>query len=86
MAHRISLTAFGHATSLFFLFSFTLCVGFDLIFPQQAMYLAWQKLLPGFEWISWQDYVLGALESYSYGWFIAFIWVPLYNLFGSRIH
>ncbi|WP_412970991.1 DUF5676 family membrane protein [Glaciecola sp. MF2-115] len=84
MTHKLSLSAFGHATSLFISISFTLCVVFDLIFPEHAMYEVWLKLLPGFEWISWQSFFLGLLESYMYGWFIALIWVPLYNFFGSK--
>ena len=48
MSHKISLFAFGHASSLFISISFLLCVGFDLLFPQQAMYEVWLKLLPGF--------------------------------------
>jgi hypothetical protein len=27
----------------------------------------WQHRLPGFEWISWKSFVLGAIESYGYG-------------------
>ena len=84
MMHKISLFAFGHATSLFLLMSFSVCVGFGLLFPEQAMYEVWLKLLPGFEWISWKSFFLGALESYVYGWFISLIWVPLYNFFGSK--
>ncbi|MDT0581483.1 MULTISPECIES: DUF5676 family membrane protein [Alteromonadaceae] len=84
MTHKLSLSAFGHATSLFISISFTLCVVFDLIFPEHAMYEVWLKLLPGFEWISWQSFFLGLLESYMYGWFIALMWVPLYNFFGSK--
>lgn len=84
MNSRLSLFAIGHATSLLFLISFILCVGFDLVFPEQAMYQAWQKLLPGFEWISWKSFVLGSIEAYGYGWYIALIWVPLHNYFASR--
>jgi hypothetical protein len=84
MTHKISLFAFGNATSLFLAISFSLCVVFDLIFPEHAMYEVWLKLLPGFEWISWQSYFLGLVVSYAYGWFIALIWIPLYNYFGSK--
>ena len=84
MKHGLSLAAVGHATSLLFAISFSLCVAFDLIFPDLAMYQVWLKLLPGFEWISWSSFFLGLVESYSYGWYIALIWVPLYNLVGSR--
>jgi len=85
MKHKISLFAFGNATSLFFLMSFIICVAFDLILPEQAMYTVWLKLLPGFTWISWRSFLLGAIESYAYGWYIALIWVPLYNYFGHKV-
>lgn len=84
MSHKISIFAFGHATSLFISIIFVLCVVFDLIFPQQSMYQVWLKLLPGFEWLSLQSFFLGLFESYLYGWFITLIWVPLYNFFGSK--
>ncbi len=85
MKHAISLTAFGHASSLLFAISFALCVGFALLFPAHAMYQAWQKLLPGFEWISWKSFFLGLVESYGYGWFGTLIWVPLYNVFSAKL-
>lgn len=84
MKQGLSLIAVGHATSLLIAVTFILCVAFDLIFPQAAMYQVWLKLLPGFEWLSWQSFLLGLVESYGYGWYIALIWVPLYNLVISR--
>lgn len=84
MTRGISLYAFGHATSLFLAITFSSCVGFDLLFPSHPMYEAWQKLLPGFSWISPASFFLGLIESYGYGWYIALIWVPLYNVFAAR--
>jgi len=84
MKNRLSLTAVGQATSLFLIISYTLCVLFDLLFPQFAMYTAWQKLLPGFQWISWQSYIVGLTETYLFGWYVAVVWVPLHNLFARR--
>ncbi len=84
MKPGLSLPAFGHATSLFLAISFVLCVGFDLVFPQMAMYRSWQALLPGFTWISWSSFFLGLIESYGYGWYVTLIWVPLYNVFNAR--
>jgi len=84
MNNRISLVAVGHATSLFLAATFALCIGFDLLFPEHAMYSVWQKLLPGFAWISWKSFLLGLTESYGYGWYAALVWVPLYNVFASR--
>jgi len=79
--HRegISLLGVGHATSLTLAISFALCVAFDLLLPEHAMYETWQKLLPGFEWISWKSFFLGLIEAYGYGWYFALIWVPIYN-------
>jgi len=84
MKHSLSLVPFGHATSLFLAITFVLCVGFDLVFPQMAMYRSWQALLPGFTWISWSSFLLGLVESYGYGWYVALIWVPLYNVLNAR--
>lgn len=84
MRHSVSLVAFGHATSLFLAITFVLCVGFDLVLPQMAMYRSWQALLPGFTWISWSSFLLGLVESYGYGWYVTLIWVPLYNVFAAR--
>lgn len=84
MSNRISLSAFGHATSLLLVITYIVCVAFDLIFPEHAMYRAWQDLLPGFEWISWGSFFIGLLETYAYGWYFALIWVPLYNVFAHK--
>ncbi len=84
MNTRISLVAAGHATSIFLATTFALCVGFDLLFPDHAMYSVWQKLLPGFEWISWKSFLIGLIEAYGYGWYATLIWVPLYNVFAGK--
>ena len=84
MKPSLSLAAFGHATSLFLAITFVLCVGFDFVFPHMAMYRSWQALLPGFTWISWSSFLLGLVESYGYGWYVALIWVPLYNVLSAR--
>lgn len=84
MRPGISIKAVGHATSLFLAVTFGLCVGFDLVVPKYAMYEHWQGLLPGFTWLTPGSFLLGLVESYAYGWYIALVWVPLYNVFGSR--
>jgi Sec-independent protein secretion pathway component TatC len=84
MRQGLSLTAVGHATSLFLAITFALCVGFDLVFPAHAMYQSWQNLLPGFHWISWGSFFLGLIESYGYGWYATLIWVPIYNVSAQR--
>ncbi len=80
MKSKLSLIAVGHATSFLIVLSYILCVVFDLIFPQYAMNQTWQNLLPGFKWLSWTSFSLGLFESYIYGWFIALIWTPVFNM------
>ena len=84
MNQRISVVDVGNATSLFLAISFALCVAFDLVLPDHAMYRAWQELLPGFTWISWKSFFIGLVETYSYGWYFALVWVPLYNCFAGK--
>ena len=31
-----------------------------------------------------EKFALGLVESYGYGWYVALIWTPLYNVFASR--
>ncbi|GMR07086.1 MAG: hypothetical protein BMS9Abin26_0088 [Gammaproteobacteria bacterium] len=84
MKTGISLLAVGHASSLLLAITFTLCVLWDLLLPEYAMYTAWRTLLPGFEWLSLQSFILGFVETWAYGWLFALIWVPIYNFFAAR--
>jgi len=84
MNRSLSFSAVGNASSLFLAISFAFCVAGDLVMPAHEMHSAWQRLLPGFEWISWDSFFLGLVESYAYGWYFTLIWVPLYNVFASR--
>ncbi len=84
MKIKTSLLATGYATSALLAISYTLCVIFDLLFPNYAMYASWQVLLPGFEWISWKSFFLGLIESYAYGWYFALIWVPIYKFVSPK--
>jgi hypothetical protein len=83
---RIPVIALGMSLGLFLAVTFILCVGFDLLFPDQAMYKSWLRLLPGFTWLSWSSFFLGLAESFGYGWYVALIFAPLYNFFAARIN
>ena len=82
-APRISVIAFGLSLGIFFVITYVLCVGFDLLFPGQSMYQTWLRLLPGFTWLTWPSFLLGLIESFAYGWYIALIFGPLFNLFAG---
>ena len=81
---RIPVVALGMSLGLFFALTFTLCVLFDLWFPALAMNPVWAPLLPGFAWISWASFLLGLVETFAYGWYIALIFGPLYNFFATK--
>jgi len=78
---RIPVIAFGMSLGIFLAVTYMLCVGFDLLFPGHAMYETWMRLLPGFTWLTWPSFLLGLLESFAYGWYVALIFGPLFNLF-----
>lgn len=80
-ALMIPVLAFGMSLGLFLAITYTLCVGFDLLFPGQAMYRTWLRFLPGFDWLSWPSFLLGLVESFGYGLYVALVFGPLFNLF-----
>lgn len=80
MRSGMSLAATGFAASGLLAISFALCTALDLIMPAYQMHTAWERLLPGFTWISPGGFVLGLIESIAYGWYFALIWVPIYNV------
>ena len=84
MNRSVSFSAVGHATSLFLAISFVVCVAGDLVMPAHEMHSAWERLLPGFAWLTWGSFFLGLVESYAYGWYFTLIWVPLYNVLSTR--
>lgn len=83
-AVRIPVFALGMSLGLFLAITFVVCVAFDLLFPGMAMNETWLRLLPGFTWLSWPSFLLGLVESFAYGWYVALIFGPLFNLFAAR--
>ena len=84
MFNKRRIVVVGHATSLFLMVSYILCVGFCALFPTYQMHEAWAPLLPGFEWLTPSGFLFGLIGSYLYGWFIAVIWIPLHEYFDQR--
>ncbi len=82
---RIPLLATGLALGSFLAVTFSLCVAFGLLFPELAMYPSWAPLLPGFTWLSWRSFLLGLVESFAYGFYVALVFGPLFNFFARRL-
>lgn len=74
MKLRYLPTALG--LGVFAALSYLACSAWDGLFPQWAMRAAWEPLLPGFSWWSWGSFVLGLVESFLYGFWLALA-VPL---------
>ncbi|MGR3271735.1 DUF5676 family membrane protein [Thalassococcus profundi] len=80
----LPIVALGWALSLFLAITYLVCVGFDLLFPDYAMYETWAGLLPGFVWLTPTGFAIGLIESFLYGWYGALIFGGLYNAIVSR--
>ena len=86
-ASFIPVLAFGAALSLLFVIAYALCIVFYLIFPDVASgHAILMLLLPGFKLLSWGSFLLGLVEAFAYGWFVALVFGPLYNFFVARWH
>ncbi len=83
-APRLPVLALGASLGSFLAITYVLCVLFDLWFPALAMNPVWAPLLPGFTWISWASFLLGLIEAFAYGWYIALVFAPLYNFLAAR--
>ncbi|HHD11100.1 MAG TPA: hypothetical protein ENK42_01540 [Deltaproteobacteria bacterium] len=75
----------GLSAGSFLSITYVLCVVYDLLFPEYAMYEVWMKLLPGFVWISWWSFLLGLVETFLYGIYTGLVFAPLYNFFNMRL-
>ncbi|MEO5599143.1 MAG: hypothetical protein ABIQ66_11045 [Novosphingobium sp.] len=87
MSHhpRISVFVMGLSLSLFLLISYVLCVlGFLFLPGLPIEHSALAIFLPGFALLSWKTFILGAIESFAWGWYVALIFCPMFNFFAAR--
>ena len=81
----ISIITFGQALSVFFMFSYTICIIGYLLFPGMPVkHESLAIFLPGFTLLSWHTFFLGLIESFIWGWYIALVFGPIYNFFLRR--
>lgn len=83
------LTIRGTALSLgtFFGVTFVLCVAWGLLLPglHARGVPVLEAILPGFIWLTPGSFVLGLVEAFLYGAYVALVFVPLFNYFeGER--
>ena len=83
-AHAIPVIALGMTISLFLVISYLICVTTYFIPGLPISHSMLTTFLPGFELLTWKSFVLGFVESFAWGWYIALIFGPLYNFFATR--
>jgi hypothetical protein len=67
------------------LVSFLVCVAYGLAVPESLhMHEFLEQVLPGFEWLTWQSFFVGLIESFLYGAYAGIVYVPIYNFFKRR--
>jgi len=85
-AKAIPIVTLGLGLSVFFVISYMICIAGYLLLPGfPVQHGSLSIFLPGFELLSWQSFFLGLVESFIWGWYIAGVFVPLYNFFGRRV-
>lgn len=85
MSRTIPVLALGMSLALFLTISYLLCIALYFWSPGMLERHAMLALfLPGFKLLSWPSFLLGLVESFGYGWYIALIFGPLYNFFVVR--
>jgi uncharacterized protein DUF5676 len=81
---RLRLLPVGMSVSLLFAISYVLCVALGLVWWDAGLHQPWLQFLPGFTWLSPGTFLLGLVESFAYGWYVALVFVPLFNFFNAR--
>lgn len=82
----IPIVVLGLGLSVFFAFSFTVCVIGWLIWPSgPVLHASLSIFLPGFTLLSWPSFFLGLVESFLWGWYIALVFGTIYNFFARRL-
>ncbi len=84
-APLIPLVPFGMALGLFLAISFVLCVAYYLVAPEAALNHAILRAMPGLKAMTWPSFLLGLVEAFGYGWFVALVFAPIYNFFAARM-
>jgi hypothetical protein len=80
----LPLTTFGISLSLFLSLSYVFCVLSYMLFPGLPIRHSLVLILPGFSFLSWQSFLLGLAEAFGWGWYVALVFVPIFNFSSGR--
>jgi ABC-type transporter Mla maintaining outer membrane lipid asymmetry permease subunit MlaE len=79
----LSIKTVGLSLSALFLVTHILCALLALLFPGGVMQQFWQGMFPGVGW-SIVGFLIGVVWSVVFGFYIAVIFVPVYNYLHRR--
>jgi 2TM family of unknown function (DUF5676) len=79
----LTIRGTGLSLAIFFDVTFTLCVVWGILLPtvHARGVPVLEAILPGFTWLTFGSFVLGLVEVFLYGMYIALVFVPLFNYF-----
>lgn len=80
----LSIPVVGMSLGLFFVISYLLCIAYGLVVTDVGMHQMLDMMMPGFVWLTWSGFLAGLAWAFGFGWYAAFIFVPLYNFFAAR--
>ena len=81
---RLSIVPVGLSLGTFFVITYLLCILFGLLVSVQGIHQLFPMLLPGFTWLTWPSFLLGLFWVFACGWYVAIVFVPIYNFFAAR--
>jgi hypothetical protein len=81
---KVSVSTVGISLTAFFVFSYILCVLGAVLFPGMVAHRVLEFLLPGFELLTWRSFFIGLLGSIGWAWYVAVVFVPIYNFVHAR--
>jgi hypothetical protein len=81
---RLAIVPLGLSLSTFFVITYLLCVLYGLVITDRGMHQLLPLLIPAFTWITWSSFFIGLVSAFVYGWYVAVVFVPLYNFFSAR--
>ncbi len=81
----LSIRTVGLALTALFAVTYGLCVLFDLLIPGWAMSSTWSMIFPGFA-RSAAGFFIGLAETVIYSFYIAVVFVPVYNFLHRLEH
>lgn len=80
---QLPLVPLGLSVSIFFVFTYILCILGGLIWPDWSIHQPWLQFFPGFEWLTVKGFIIGLVEAVLYGWYVAAVFGGLFNFFAG---